>query len=55
MDKVGFHYRTDTDHFSGKDLGQWLPRLKQLNASWIVLNTPLRRAIPEAFIATLKM
>ena len=55
MDKVGFHYRSDTDHFSGKDLGQWLPRLKQLNASWIVLNTPLRRAIPEAFIATLKM
>ncbi len=55
MDKVGFHYRTDTDHFSGKDLGQWLPRLKQLNASWIVLNAPLRRAIPEAFIATLKL
>ena len=55
MDKVGFHYRSDSEHYSGKDLGQWLPRLKQLDASWIVLNAPTIRAIPEEFIATLKM
>jgi len=55
MDKVGFHYRSDSEHYSGKDLGQWLPRLKQLDASWIVLNAPVTRAIPEEFIATLKM
>lgn len=54
MEKVGFHYRMDTDHYSEKDLGQWLPRLKQLDASWMVLNAPLSRAIPEGFIATLK-
>ncbi len=55
MDKVGFHYRSDSEHYSGKDLGQWLPRLKQLDASWIILNAPTIRAIPEEFIATLKM
>lgn len=55
MDKVGFHYRADTNRYSEKDLGQWLPRLKNLDASWIVLNAPINRAIPEGFIATLKM
>ncbi|NQS92469.1 MAG: hypothetical protein HQ574_08680 [Chloroflexi bacterium] len=54
MDKVGFHYRLDRDHYTERDLGQWLPRLKQLDASWIVLNAPIKRAIPEGFIATLK-
>ena len=54
MNKVGFHYRMDTDHYSEKDLGMWLPRLKQLDASWIVLNAPTSRAIPEGFIARLK-
>ncbi|TFG49508.1 MAG: hypothetical protein E4H33_02105 [Anaerolineales bacterium] len=54
MDKVGFHYRADRDHYTERDLGQWLPRLKQLDASWIVLNAPIKRAIPEGFIATLK-
>lgn len=55
MDKVGFHYRVDADHYSEKDLGQWMPRLKDLDASWVVLNAPINRAIPEGFIASLKM
>lgn len=55
MDKVGFHYRVDTNHYSEADLGLWLPRLKELGASWVVLNAPINRAIPEGFIATLKM
>ncbi|MFL7813017.1 MAG: hypothetical protein ACK2TT_03730 [Anaerolineales bacterium] len=55
MDKVGFHYRSDADHYTDKDLGRWLPRIKELDASWVVLNAPLKRAIPEGFIATLKM
>lgn len=55
MDKVGFHYRVDTNHYSDKDLGLWMPRLKKLDASWVVLNAPINRAIPEGFIATLKM
>jgi hypothetical protein len=55
MDKVGFHYRADANHYSDKDLGLWLPKLKEMGASWVVLNAPLNRAIPEGFIATLKM
>jgi len=53
MEKVGFHYRMDSDHYSDKDLGIWLPRLKELGASWMVLYAPTTRAIPEGFIAAL--
>ncbi len=55
MEKVGFHYRMDSDHYSEKDLATWLPRLKELDASWIVLNAPTNRAIPEGFIPPLRM
>lgn len=55
MDKVGFHYRADANHYSEKNLGLWLPKLKELEASWVVLNAPISRAIPEGFIASLKM
>ena len=54
MEKVGFHYRMDCDHFSEKDLAVWLPRLKELGASWVLLYAPTTRAIPEGFITTLK-
>ena len=54
MEKVGFHYRMDSDHFSEKDLAIWLPRLKELGASWVVLYAPTTRAIPEGFLAALK-
>jgi hypothetical protein len=55
MEKVGFHYRSDTNHYSDRDLTTWLPRIKELDASWLVLNAPTQRAIPEGFITTLKM
>ncbi len=54
MEKVGFHYRLDSEHYSEKDLNLWLPRLKSLGASWVVLPAPTCRAIPEHFITTLK-
>ena len=54
MEKVGFHYRLDSDHYSEKDLNLWLPRIKALGASWVVLPAPACRAIPEHFITTLK-
>jgi hypothetical protein len=54
MDKVGFHYRLDTEHYSDKDLALWLPRLKELGVSWILLYAPISRAIPEGFISGLK-
>ena len=54
MEKVGFHYRRDTDHYTEKDLALWLPKLKRLDASWVVLQAPISRAIPESFITALK-
>ncbi len=54
MEKIGFHYRRDNNHYSEKDLNLWLPRLKALGASWVVLQAPTCRAIPEKFITTLK-
>jgi hypothetical protein len=54
MDKVGFHYRPDQNHYSERDLALWLPRLKELGATWVVLEAPVTRAIPESFVSTLK-
>jgi hypothetical protein len=51
--RVGFHYFPDSVHYGEKDLNLWLPRLKQLNAQWLVLNSPTSRAIPEDFVSTL--
>jgi len=51
--KIGFHYFQDTLHYSSQDLSDWLPRLTQLSASWIVLLSESSRAIPENFISGL--
>jgi len=51
--RVGFHYYPDSLHYRDSDLQHWLPILKSLNCSWLVLNTPHDRAIPETFISTL--
>ena len=48
--RIGFHYFPDTDHYRESDLYTWLPELKTLEASWLVLNAPSDRAIPEFFI-----
>ena len=51
--RVGFHYYPDTVHFRDQDLSVWLPVLKSLNCSWLYLQAPTDRAIPESFITTL--
>jgi hypothetical protein len=51
--RIGFHYFQDTDHYTNHDLGVWLPELKRLSASWIVLKSEVSRAIPEQFISGL--
>jgi hypothetical protein len=48
--RLGFNYFPDTLHYRETDLQTWLPELKALGASWLVLETPSDRAIPEAFI-----
>ncbi len=47
---LGFHYFNNTEHFSQNDLEVWLPVLKSLNVSWLLLQSPTNRAIPEFFI-----
>jgi hypothetical protein len=54
MEKVGFHYRPDSEHYSEKDLALWLPKLKELEASFVVLRAQASRAIPESFLTPLK-
>lgn len=53
MNKLGFHYFPDTVHYRQSDLETWLPKLKSLTASWLVLEAPVNRALPEAFIRAL--
>ncbi len=51
--RLGFHYYPDTIHFREKDIITWLPELEALAASWLTIQTPLNRAIPESFIRQL--
>ena len=50
MKRIGFHYFPDTQHYRQSDLDRWLPELVPLGASWLILQAPQDRAIPEAFI-----
>jgi hypothetical protein len=51
--RIGFHYFPDTTHYTENDLAIWLPRLKSLQASWLLLKSPLERAIPESFLSAI--
>lgn len=51
--RLGMHYFADTLHFRQQDLETWLPRLKAMDISWLVLQSPADRAIPEHFISGL--
>jgi hypothetical protein len=51
--RLGFHYYPDTLHYRESDLEIWLPELKALNASWLVLQSSIDRAIPEPFLCGL--
>jgi hypothetical protein len=50
MNRIGFHYFPDTNHYREHDLNFWLPRLQELGTCWLVLRAPLTHAIPENFI-----
>jgi hypothetical protein len=51
--RIGFHYFSDALHYRESDLKAWIPRLKLLGASWIMLRSPSDRSIPEEFIRML--
>jgi hypothetical protein len=52
--RIGFHYFPNSLHYSDKDAEAWIPELKSLNASWLVLMSESDRAIPESFLTALK-
>jgi hypothetical protein len=49
----GFHYYPDTEHYSPYDLDRWLPELKRMGTSWLVLLSGLEMPIPEFFVSGL--
>lgn len=51
--RFGFHYFPDTLHYRQSDLETWLPELASLGVSWLTLQSPLERAIPEHFLSGL--
>lgn len=51
--RLGFHYYPDSSHFRKSDLDAWLPELKAMGASWLALQAPANRAIPEQFLTGL--
>lgn len=53
--RLGFHYFPDFLHYTEKDIQRWLPALKEINAQWLVIQSPLNRAIPEDFIRRLSV
>ena len=52
--RIGFHYFPDTLHYRDVDVNTWLPELQALAASWLTVQAPLNRAIPESFIRHLR-
>lgn len=50
---LGFHYFTDSNHYSKNHLDLWLPVLRSMRVNWLLLQAPSSRAIPEYFIKSL--
>jgi hypothetical protein len=50
LDRLGFHFYPDEQHFTERELAIWLPELQALGAGWVVLRGNPRRSVPEAFV-----
>jgi hypothetical protein len=50
LDRLGFHYYPDDQHFTERDLALWAPELQAIGARWLILRGNNRRAVPEAFV-----
>jgi len=51
--RIGINYFPDTFHYREEDTQKWVPIIKDLGFSWVVLMAPEYRAIPENFIKEL--
>lgn len=52
---VGFHYFPDAAHTGREDVDRWAPRLEELGASWLVIQTPPTRPVPDSFLQRVMM
>ena len=50
---IGFHYYPNMHHYSKTDLDFWLPELKAMGASWLVLLSEVGSPIPAFFLTEL--
>jgi len=50
MNRIGFHYYPDDQHYTEKDLSAWLPALSALGAGWLTVRSSASRAVPEPFL-----
>ena len=48
--RLGLHYFPDTYHYREDDLRAWSPLIRSTGITWLVLISPLHRAIPESFL-----
>lgn len=51
--RIGTNYFPDTLHYREEDIQKWVPEIRELGFSWLILVTPEYRAIPENFIRSL--
>ncbi len=51
--RLGFHFYPDTDHYTKRDLQNWLPVLTGLGTGWLILKADTKRAIPDYFLTGL--
>lgn len=50
---IGFHYYPDLSHYSKQDLDRWLPELKAMGTSWLVLLSDPVTPLPGFFLKEL--
>jgi hypothetical protein len=50
---IGIQYFPGPDHTSGADALRWFPLLEKLNIKWLIVNSELKKAIPESFVRKL--
>ena len=51
--RLGFHYFPDAQHYSEMQIKLWMPILDAMKVGWLVVHSPLSRAIPEDFIRSM--
>jgi len=52
---IGFRYYTDTHHYGQDDLEFWIPELKAMRVSWLILLSDCAHPVPRFFVQELQL